>query len=362
MDNEENKSMEEYEDRGYEARDLPQDIGMNEDTDVAEPRDLTVITAEINFYKAAAGEAILEIGSRLIEAKAQLDHGQWTDWLAEKVDFSEASARRFMRLAKAYPKRSALTVLGASKALQLLALPASERDEFVAEKHEVDGAEKTVGEMTTRELQQAIRERDEAKIEAEDRERQLRELENELARAKDAAELAGEDLRQAEEEKAELEKQLKDQPIEVQRVGPTDAELDALRKEAEKAARQKAEETIQKKIKAAELEKQKALDAKSKAERDLAALKAAQQETATVAENEKKILADRCAELQKKLAVASSSEMVVFKTHFETAQTAVNKMLDEINAKIDAGDRETGIKLAAALRQFCDAVLGSLPE
>ena len=36
------------------------------------PRDINTITTEILLYKNQAGEAILEIGKRLIEVKAQL--------------------------------------------------------------------------------------------------------------------------------------------------------------------------------------------------------------------------------------------------------------------------------------------------
>lgn len=113
----------------------------------AAPRSIEVITAEIWLYKQQAGAAILEIGRRLNEAKAQLSHGEWLPWLEEKVEFSEVTAQRFMRLAREYENPSLVTDLGASKALQLLALPASERGEFIAEKHEVNGQEKTVMEL-----------------------------------------------------------------------------------------------------------------------------------------------------------------------------------------------------------------------
>ena len=88
-------------------------------------RGIAVITDEIIFYKQVGGQAVLEIGKRLIEAKAQLKHGEWLDWLRDRVEFSEASAQRFMRLAREYGNASLVTDLGTSKALELLALPAS---------------------------------------------------------------------------------------------------------------------------------------------------------------------------------------------------------------------------------------------
>lgn len=98
-----------------------------------EERSITTITDEIIFYKSVGGQAVIEIGKRLIEAKAQLKHGEWLPWLSEKVEFSEASAQRFMQLAREYENPALVRDLGASKALALLALPASERENFASE-------------------------------------------------------------------------------------------------------------------------------------------------------------------------------------------------------------------------------------
>ena len=122
-------------------------------------RDIETITGEILEAKRAGGEAILTIGRCLIEAKEQLPHGEWLPWLNERVEFSERQARRFMQLYRECSNRPALADLGATKALALLALPPEEREQFVAEHNVVD--------MTSRQLQQAIRERDEARAAAE---------------------------------------------------------------------------------------------------------------------------------------------------------------------------------------------------
>lgn len=125
-------------------------------------RSIETITAEILTMKQTAGDAILGIGQRLIEAKAMLPHGEWLPWLNEQVEFSERTARNFMRLAREWTNRQALADLGAAKALTLLALPPEEREQFMSEHHVVDGEEKAVIDMTSRELEKAVKERDEA--------------------------------------------------------------------------------------------------------------------------------------------------------------------------------------------------------
>lgn len=122
-------------------------------------RDIEAVTCEILQLKQDLAHNIIDIGKRLIEAKAMLPHGEWLHWLSERVCFSEKTAQNYMRVAREFPNPQALADLGATKALTLLALPPEERDSFMAENNVVD--------MTSRELEKAIRERDEARKAAE---------------------------------------------------------------------------------------------------------------------------------------------------------------------------------------------------
>ena len=140
-----------------------------------EVRPIETITAEILYLKQRTGEDILEIGKRLIEAKAQLGHGDWETWLAEKVEFTDRTAQRFMKLARENENPTPVSLLGASKALLLLALEPVERDEFIEQKHEVDGVEKTVSEMSKRELEAAIKAKKKAEEESKSLKAQLEE-------------------------------------------------------------------------------------------------------------------------------------------------------------------------------------------
>lgn len=129
-------------------------------------RSIDQITLEINFYKVQTAQNIIEIGKRLIEAKQQMQHGEWIPWLKDKVEFTERSAQNFMKIAQEYSKTQPVSFLPYTKLLALLQVPDAEREEFLQETHLVDGQEKTVSEMSKRELQQAIKERDEAQLTA----------------------------------------------------------------------------------------------------------------------------------------------------------------------------------------------------
>lgn len=103
-------------------------------------------------YKQQTAQNIIEIGKRLIKIKEKLPHGEWGNFLKEKVDFTERTAQRFMRVANEFSNPTTLSDLGQSKLFALLDLPSDEREEFISQPHEVNGQTKTIDEMTSREL------------------------------------------------------------------------------------------------------------------------------------------------------------------------------------------------------------------
>lgn len=131
---------------------------MNEMTTAQErtpARSLVEIEAEIRAQKNIIGQGFVAIGQALIEAKEQLNHGEWGEWLRTKVNFSQGTADNYMRLAREYGNGSALPTSSYTKALALLAVPAEEREAF-AEANDIE--DKSVSE-----IKRLIRERDEAK-------------------------------------------------------------------------------------------------------------------------------------------------------------------------------------------------------
>ena len=205
-----------------------------ESAPVETERGIETITEEIIFYKNVGGQAVIEIGRRLTEAKAQLKHGEWLPWLREKVEFSETSAQNFMRIAREYGNTHLVGDLGASKALVLLALPASEREDFASEKHLVNGEEKSVSEMSKRELEEAIRQRKLAELKAAETARELDRQKEATAEAEAAAEKA--------QEAAEAQRDEARKAVENAEAGRKAAEEQAaaLRAELEKARKSAA--------------------------------------------------------------------------------------------------------------------------
>lgn len=306
----------------------------------APERDIQLITAEIQFFKRQAGQAVYEIGRCLLEAKAQLKHGEWLPWLRDEVAFSEASAQRYMRLAREYGKSRIVTDLGAGKALELLALPESQREKFV-EENDVSG-------MTREQLRQAIRERDEAtvlaareRVRAETAEQSRAKMEGDMKALKALHDAAVETQREKEAalQKAEAElKAIRSRPVEVA-VETRDAapeQIEEARAEGEKAAEAKV---------------------KTELKRLREELKAAKAQTETA--RGQLHLAQEEAEKARKLAAASQDEgMVRFKLLFSSAQETVNRMAEEL----EQAPEESRDKLRRAMLALADAIRKAVGE
>lgn len=129
-----------------------------------------LIAAEINSIKNQTKNIVLynsiEIGRKLVEAKELINHGEWGGWLEESVDYSQRTAQNLMKIFEEYgsnqltllgnnAKTQALADLTYTQAVALLGIPEEEREAFIQEND--------ISEMSTRELQQAIKERDSAK-------------------------------------------------------------------------------------------------------------------------------------------------------------------------------------------------------
>lgn len=302
----------------------------------AEGRTIEVITGEILDAKRAGGEAILTIGRCLMEAKEMLPHGEWLPWLNEQVEFSERTARNFMRLAREWTNRQTLADLGASKALTLLALPPEEREQFMADNNVID--------MSARQLEQAIRDRDEARRIAEEAKAEASTAEQ--ARVKMAedmallnARLAGarEDQEQALQAAAKLEAELaelKNRPVEV-------AVETVVDQKAVDQARADAIAEMQAKLDKAREGKKKAEERAQEAQR---ALEKAQQ------------MLEEQTRAEKKAALSADKDLAQFEVFFDQAQETVNKMRGLLLKARGREDLSAARGMEKALQALAEAI------
>ena len=179
-------------------------------------------------------------------------HGEWAAWLEKNVDFSQSSANNFMKIYTEYgdiqgelwgasAKSQTFGNLSYSQAVALLAVPAEEREEFVKEN--------PVEDMSTRELQEAIKARDEALAAVEKAEKKEKKLQKDL-------DFANKKLKMEQEDHEKMQKAAEDAANETQ------AKIEELReklaaaeaKEPEPSEEMQAEiERLKEQLKKAEL-------------------------------------------------------------------------------------------------------------
>lgn len=341
-------------------------------------RDIREITAEIrtiqDSVRRTALSGAIEIGRRLTEAKELLQHGEWGDWLKREFEFSQSTASRLMQLFREYgtdqgslfgaeAKYATLQNVSVSNALRLIAIPDEEREEFAAE-HDIE-------HKSAREVDELIRQRQEADARAAAAEKALAdadeghalaiaELDERLHSAQQAerdaksiAETANARVKAlaAERDKtaAELE-ELRSRPVEV----AVEVDEEAVRKaaaEAKAEAEQKAKaklEKLEKKLTAATQELEAYKDGDN---REL------EQSRARAAALEKELAEER--ERARKAAELQDADVSAFGIHFVNVQRDFNDLLVALN-KVRAAAPETGEKLTSAVRALVEKIGGTL--
>lgn len=306
---------------------------------MAAQRDIQTVTTEIRtLHRQAQGmilNYVIEIGRRLKEAKSLLEHGAWGEWLENEVDFSRSTANSYMKIFEEYGAKQVslfgdansqtLGNLPYTHALKLLAVPAEEREEFAEENH--------VEELSSRELERLIKERDAAVRRAEESE--ARELEQadalaELEALRDKVEtqeqMASEGraaICQMEEKAAAAEERLKQERAKAKE------KESQLRRELEEARNNpKVPEEVMQKLR--DEAEQASSASVEKARREAEAAKAALEQA------------------RKELAVADG-DMAVFKELFRRVQEDFGLMEDTIR-RIGEKNAEGAEKLRGAVQ------------
>ncbi len=224
-------------------------------------RSIEIVTAEITMIRDNARkvflESVIQIGTRLEEAKQMVPSGEWTAYLTDKLGYKPSTAQNYMRIAREFgggqvsltgkTAADAFGQLSYSQILPLLGMAEEEREEL-AEEHDLPS-------MSSREIAALVKERDEAKEDAEKATAEKAAAELELEGAEKARETVLRELKLSQDEcdvvkqtAADLQKQLdaiEDKPAEVREL--TEEELEKIRSkvreenaEAARAAEERA--------------------------------------------------------------------------------------------------------------------------
>lgn len=386
-------------DSDYEGKCLSEQFGVGGPPEVREDapppvRTVETVTLEIRTLQRQAQQVVLgyaiEIGRRLEEVKAMLPHGRWGDYLKHEVEYSQSTAQNFMRIFREYgasqqslfgceANSQALGNLTYTKALQLLAIPdKDERETFVLEND--------VEHMSVRELNEALKARDEAEEKAAAAQKETATVREELEAAQkelDWKEKAINQQQEALDRQTQKARQLQDalskanasaqsageehdrllQELEELRSRPVDVAVE-VDQEAVEAARQAAIAEMTEKVNKANDKAKKANKQRKNFEENLAAaqkdLAAAQKELADLKAREPQVRElqamtadavekaragdlEKVKELEKKLSAADrdTSEFMLISQMWQNNYIEMMKRVD----RIESEDSEKGKKL-----------------
>lgn len=312
-----------------------------QDAEIVAERTPEIIAAEICQIKDQTRKLVLnnsiEIGKRLCEAKEMVPHGEWGLWLERNVDYKQSTANKLMKIYEQYgaaqgelwgasAKSETFTNLTYSKALALLAVPEEEREEFV-EKNDVES-------MSTRELQEAIKARDEAE----------ENLQKEKTAADERVRAA---QRQAESVMEELDK-LKDEV----KNSKDKKELEKLKSQLKDAKdKLKAHENLHSmQMEEVEVVQKQNQEEINRLKAELAAAETKEPEPSEAAQAEIKILRAKLADAEKN---AGDEKVAEFKIVFQDVQDNFYRLMDIVD-KIK--DKEAGNKRRYAIKKLLETL------
>ena len=331
---------------------------------VAGMRTMEEITAEAIRHQMEGADAVIGLGKCLMEAKELLAHGEWLSWLSENLNLSERSAQRLMMIARNCSNPTALSDLGKTKVLAILTLPPAEQTLFLNGDYVPEGADKSVSDMTTRELQQVIKERDDTQEQLEytqsklaSANKQIGKLSGQLVKAQRSEEKALAKASRAEESRLKMEEDMRlaNAELEELRNRPTDVAIQYERDEAAiEEARQEVRAEMQGKLDEANAAQRKADEERKAAEDALESARA----SAEAELQEVNAQLDAARKAAKKAIVDGDKDLAVFNAYFVQAQELAGKMRNAFLA-IREKDPATAEKMTNAVKAL-QGVIGGI--
>ena len=200
-------------------------------------RDHYVVATEINMIKAQTNKILLssavEIGKRLKEAKEMVGHGNWGNWLETEVSYSQKTAQNLMRISEEFgPQllenqiRNQVADLGYTQAVAMLKLDFEERENFMEEND--------VSSMSKRDLEAAIKEKNDILNEKEILEDRVKALiANQTA--------LEEEIKEHSSETDQYETEIKDYKSQIEEMKKKVLEVDNLEKQLDESKSESAD-------------------------------------------------------------------------------------------------------------------------
>lgn len=335
------------------------------DVSLVEQRSIGIVTAEILTYKnqmyRQTVQYFIEIGRRLVEAKSMLEHGEWQDWLEKEVEFKQSTANYLMHIYQDYGtgqerldgagNPQSIEGLTYTQIVRLLSVPLDERDEFIREND--------IENKSSREIEQLVRERDDARRKLQDTSARLDRAEKDRA----ATEALTSELRQKYEQAVKDMAQADQEAQEADNARKAAEEKIEAAKTAEKKAKDKLKElkdnpTVPPEV-LEKVKKEAEAAAKAAAEQELQAMTAdlraaAEQAQKDAQEAKKNVEAAQAALLKaKKELLLAEPEVTEFNLRLQTVAKDYQELISALDA-IKEKNAEKGQKLTAAVRAMLE--------
>lgn len=323
--------------------------------EIVEIRDSAIIAAEIQIIKEETKLVVLsssiKIGKRLCEAKEIVQHGDWEQWLHDKVDYSQSTANNLMRIYKEFgdeqinllsntSKSQTFENLTYSQAIALFALPAEEREDFVKEN--------PVENMTARQLAEAIKAKEKAEKETVDAQEETKKALNQAEGQKKLYENVNSAKTEAEKKLQEELARFKEELAAAS--GPSKDELKKLRADV----RTKVEKEYKDKVEQLSLEKKTVEDAKAEIEKNYKdQLKKLKLDNDSILEQQKAT--------EKKLAIADP-ETQKFSIYFDEFQRNFQSLEETLENLMSSGNTQMADKLHGILSKVITNMVEKLTD
>lgn len=108
------------------------------------------LAQEAQYYAKSIANGMIQLGRVLTEAKPLVKHGEWEKWIRENAGCSVRYAQMFMQAYERFGDNPAVMQIGErGKIFKLLSLPSGTEEKFLAEND--------VADMTTHEVEDAVR-------------------------------------------------------------------------------------------------------------------------------------------------------------------------------------------------------------